>query len=78
MSTKQLPQVKSEHEEQNSQLNFQLGHIKANTNSFWLAIVFLITFSICFITYIFCNTFIQISNQYNKSLTEILLKTNHK
>lgn len=71
-------QQNQQEQEQKSQLNFQLGHIKANTNSFWLAIVFLIVLAICFINWMFCNTLIKITDQYFKNLTEISLKIDHK
>ncbi len=57
-------------------LNF--GKIKAKANNFWIAIGFLIAFTICFITWCICHSVTQITEQYFKNLTELSLKVNGK
>ena len=52
-------------------LNFELGKIKAKANNFWIAIVFLIAFTICFITFCICNSIVKITDQYFDNLTKI-------
>lgn len=61
-----------------SALNVEVGHIKANANNFWIAIGFLIAFTICFITYCICHTVTNITNQYFKNLTEMSIQTNRR
>lgn len=47
------------------------GKLKAKANNFWIAIGFLIAFTICFITYCICDTVTKITNQYFDNLTKI-------
>ena len=64
----QLPQEKP------AALNVELGKIKARANNFWIAIAFLIAFTICFITYCICQSVTHVTDQYFKNLTELSLE----
>jgi hypothetical protein len=55
-------------------LNVELGKIKAKANNFWIAIAFLIAFTICFITYCICQSVTHVTEQYFKNLTELSME----
>lgn len=59
-----------------SQLNLQLGNFKANANNFWIAIAFIIAFTICFITWCISSSITKVTNQYFQTLTELTIKIN--
>ena len=49
-------------------INFKLGKLECNTSSFWIAIAFLMAFTVCFITYCICNTVTHITEQYFENM----------
>jgi hypothetical protein len=61
-------------QEKTPALNVELGKIKAKANNFWIAIAFIIAFTICFITYCICNSVTHITEQYFKNLTELKIE----
>ena len=71
MLKKQPEQQQPNLQTEKSILNFQLGKIKAKANNFWIAIAFLIAFTICFITYCICHSVVKITDQYFDNLTKI-------
>lgn len=52
-------------------LNVELGKIKAKANNFWIAIAFLIAFTICFITFCICQSVCKITDQYFNNLMKV-------
>ncbi len=50
---------------------FEFGKLKCKSNNFWISLMFLIAFVICFITYCICSTIKDVSKNYldNKSTT---------
>lgn len=61
-------------QEKTPALNVELGKIKAKANNFWIAIAFIIAFTICFITYCICNSVTHITEQYFKNLTDLKIE----
>lgn len=51
-------------QEDDQHLNLKLGKLECKTSSFWIAIAFLMAFTVCFITYCICNTVTHITEQY--------------
>ena len=49
-------------------INFKLGKLECKTSSFWIAIAFLMAFTVCFITYCICNTVTHITEQYFENM----------
>lgn len=49
-------------------INFKLGKLECKTSSFWIAIAFLMAFTVCFITYCICNTVTHITKQYFENM----------
>ena len=49
-------------------INFKLGKLECKTSSFWIAIAFLMAFTVCFITYCICNTVTHITKQYCENM----------
>lgn len=49
-------------------INFKLGKLECKTSSFWIAIAFLMAFTVCFITYCICNTVTHITEQYFENI----------
>jgi hypothetical protein len=74
MTKKQTVQTQQESVDKPAALNVELGKIKAKANNFWIAIGFLIAFTICFITYCICHSVTYVTEQYFKNLTEMSLK----
>ena len=68
---KKTPEPAPNLQTEKSILNFELGKIKAKANNFWIAIAFLIAFTICFITFCICHSVVKITDQYFDNLTKI-------
>ena len=54
-------------------INFKLGKLECKTSSFWIAIAFLMAFTVCFITYCICNTVTHITEPI-----QVIAGTEHK
>lgn len=56
--------------ENSKSLNLKLGKLECKTSSFWIAIAFLMAFTVCFITYCICNTVTHITEQYFNNMIQ--------
>ena len=60
--------LKMQEDKREHPINFKLGKLECKTSSFWIAIAFLMAFTVCFITYCICNTVTHITEQYFENM----------